>query len=77
MSEDIYIVLLEDRHTDPQMFPYKSLQGAMDKARAIVVDYAYDVEEWEGVEYDDNFLFSATLSCEGDNVSVWKRGLNE
>ena len=49
----------------------------MDKARAIVVDYAYDVEEWEGVEYDDNFLFSATLSCEGDNVSVWKRGLNE
>lgn len=74
--DDIYIVILEDRHVDVQVFAYTVLGVAMNKAKEIITEY--DFHEHEGFEYKytDTFLFAAPLSCEGDHLSVNKIPLN-
>ena len=71
MSE-IYIVILEDRHTDVQVFAYTNYDGAKKKADSIVKDYDYTDEEDFDYTYTDTFLFAAPLSCEGDHLSLNK-----
>lgn len=70
---DFYIVVLNDRHTELELFIYKRRDKALGKARKIVAVCGYEVPEGDGeFEESDDFLFYAPLSSEGDDVTVRK-----
>lgn len=64
----VYLVILEDRHTDPQVEVFLSPETAIERAEEIVEEYDYEPEEPETDARQ--WLFQATLSCEGDHVHV-------
>ncbi len=67
---NVYLVILEDRHTDVQVEVFATKDAALARASQIVEEYEYTppdpdrpVEGWP---------FHATLSGEGDRVRVEK-----
>lgn len=71
MSE-VYLVILEDRHTDVEVRVFADRQDAIDHAEQIVEDYDYDDDKPALGNPPDGWLFHAVLSCEGDSVRVEK-----
>ena len=68
----IYIVIIEDRHTDPIACPFTDPDKAIAEARRIAKDYCEHEEDYEEFNYgrDEGWLFYAEYSCEGDSVHV-------
>lgn len=66
----VWLVILEDRHTDVQVEVYGTRADAIERAIAIVDDYDFQPEEPDVLP--DGWEFNATLSCEGDAVRVEK-----
>lgn len=67
--ERVYLVILEDRHTDLQVELYAEKKDALDRAKAIVAEYGFDGPESTPCA-EGRCLFDARLSNEGDYVSV-------
>jgi hypothetical protein len=72
----VYLVIIEDRHTDVQVEVYATADAALGRAVAVaVVDrerhaYGYEPEEGDD-DYDGSALmFYASTSWEGDCVRV-------
>ena len=73
---EIYIVILEDRHRDVEVFAWHTLASAMTQARNIIARYDYTPEDIH--EVDEKFaILCVPLSPEGDYVTVKKIELGE
>jgi hypothetical protein len=64
----VYLVILEDRHTDVSVDVYADKERAIQAAEQIRDSYEYTPEEPD--EDIDGWLFNATLSTEGDCIRV-------
>lgn len=72
----LYVVMVNDRHSDPEPFVFSTPEAATDFARREVNDYAQrpaDVVE----QQIDGWLYCATYSPEGDSVWVLEKVLDE
>ena len=72
MSEDIWIVLIEDRHSDVGALPFSSEEGAIEAARASAPDDAESEPLTDGMR-KDGWVFYLPYGSEGDHVRVVKR----
>lgn len=61
----VYIVLWEDRHTDPVVELYATQGGALNRAKSITESYPD-----AGVLRIPGCLYAAQLTIEGDFISV-------
>ncbi len=75
MSE-IYIVIVEDRHTDVKVVPFENKDHAIGVARSLAKQYCKFETDYEESDIK-GCLFNAVYSCEGDCVSVVARKLEE
>ncbi len=68
----IYIVIIEDRHTDVTVHPFTTSETAISEAKRIAKEYCRYEEDYEEHDYgkDDGWLFYAQYSCESDHVRV-------
>ena len=73
----VYLVILEDRHTDVEVFPHATERGAVERFDRIVARYRRALGEHAddaGLEVSSKppggWLRHATLSTEGDAVRV-------
>lgn len=76
---DIWVVLVEDRHTDVDALPFSSEEAAVAEAQAQVdARHSEDIEVIELTDrmIGDGWVFNVIYSCEGDNVRVVKRELD-
>lgn len=67
----IYIVIVEDRHTDTECYPFDSVDAAIAFAKEEAADIGTPVEE-----AIDGWLYAARCSSEGDYVRVVEKTLN-
>lgn len=73
----VYVVLIEDRHTDAEIVLFTDREKALAYARETAMDYARDPEtpvEEEEIEGWELFL---CYSCEGDCIRVEAVEVNE
>lgn len=62
----VYIVMVKDRHTDPEPYPFLTAESAIRFARGYLAPYGDEVGECEV----DGWLFYASYSSEGDAIWV-------
>ncbi len=67
----VYLVILEDRHTDVQVEVFMRQEAAMKRAREIVEEYDFG-DGGSDLPTSSEWLFGASLSHEGDYVHVEK-----
>lgn len=69
---EIYIVIVEDRHTDVMTYPFKDKEKAISEAKRIAKKYCKYKEDYKEHDYgqDSGWLFYAEYSCESDSVHV-------
>lgn len=69
---EIYIVVVEDRHTDVEVHPFTDKEKAISKAKRVAKEYCRHEEDYKEHDYgkDVGWLFYAQYSCESDNVRV-------
>ena len=72
---DTWIVLIEDRHTDVEVLPFSTKEGAIAKARDSVPDDAEDGELNDAMRRDGWVLY-LPYGLEGDHVRVVKRTMD-
>ncbi len=79
MDKNIFIVIVEDRHTDTEAFVFENKDVAISEARAAAKEYSNQNEHYVEKDYgrDDGWLFYAEYSSEGDNVRVVASVLNK
>jgi hypothetical protein len=65
---NVYLVILEDRHTDVQVEVFVTKGAAVGRAKQIVEEYDYTPTEPD--KPVEGWPFHATLSGEGDRVCV-------
>jgi hypothetical protein len=74
---DVFIVLIEDRHSDPSVEVFRDVTAAIDRAKAVVREYARypeDIEEGlNGAMERAGWLYYGKFSCENDSVRVEKK----
>jgi hypothetical protein len=64
----VYLVILEDRHTDVEVQVYATAAAALRRTIQIMEQYDYTPDEPD--EEIPGWMYHATLSCEGDCVRV-------
>jgi hypothetical protein len=80
---DVYVVLIQDRHADPDVEVFADPVDAIEYAEKEVRDGARgnidDIEYYEITDSmrRDGCLMFATYSCEGDSVRVTKHQVSE
>ena len=69
---ELYIVIIEDRHSDVAVYPFSNKEKAIQEARRIAKKYCRHPEDYQEHDYgrDIGWLFYANYSCEGDHVLV-------
>jgi hypothetical protein len=79
---DVWVVLVEDRHTDVDALPFSTEEGALAEARAQVIANARHPED---IDWDAGltqgmigagWVLYVPYSCESDTVRVVKRELD-
>lgn len=65
---EIYIVAVEDRHSDIALYPFTNKEKAIEESRRIASNYSQHSGYYEERVYGSTFAI--TYSCEGDSVSV-------
>jgi hypothetical protein len=71
---DVWIVLIEDRHSDVDARPFSSEEAAIAVARSLVPDSAEE-EPLNDAERQDGWLLLLIYGTEGDRVRVIRRSL--
>ncbi len=72
----IYIVIIEDRHSDTAVYPFVNKEVAIAEARKRAKNYCKYPEDYS--EQDINgCLFYAEYSCESDSVCVVAAEVNK
>ncbi len=80
MSE-IWIVIVQDRHTDTDALPYTTEEAAVAKARAIAREYAWHPEDAKDGTLNaemrrDGWVLWLPYGTEGDSVRVVRREMD-
>ncbi len=74
---DVFIVLIEDRHSDPTVEVFQEAPAAIARAKAIVREYArYPEDVAEGLNeamVRARWLYYGKYSCENDSVRVERK----
>lgn len=68
----IYLLVIEDRHSDVKIKPFLNYDKAVSKANELAKEYCThkeDLEENHPAE-GTGILYRCVYSCEGDSVSV-------
>lgn len=68
----IYVMLIQDRHTDEEVYTFTSSEVAVSEARKKakeLCDFSEDYEE-DDCSKDQSWLFSARYSCNDDSIKV-------
>lgn len=79
----IYLVVVQDRHTDDAYEAFTSRESAIEYAKEIASEYGYDRSSEEvksdlaTAELVGDFVYMQTTSCEGDCVSVHEVEVNQ
>ena len=74
----VYIVMIEDRHTDVEVEVYSDETRAIARGKELAQEYAGAGNEEEYLTTEmvkSGWLYNATYSCEGDSVSVQRKEL--
>ena len=68
----IYIVIVEDRHSDVTAHPFTCPLVAVLEAKRMAMEYCRHKEDYKERDYgkDSGWLFYADYSCESDSVRV-------
>jgi hypothetical protein len=72
---DLFLVLIEDRHTDPEPHIFTDREQAISYARERAEDYNIDPEDEElGEAWHENADFFLSIVCthEGDSILVYE-----
>lgn len=74
---EIYLVIVEDRHTDTMVYPFTDMEKAISEARRIAHDYCRHPDYYQEYDYgkDDGWVFYAKYG-ESDCVRVVKSELD-
>ena len=69
---EIYIVIVEDRHSDVEAIPYTNREKAIEVAKKLANKYCRYPEDYQEHDYgkDSGWLFYASYSVESDSVRV-------
>jgi hypothetical protein len=73
---DIWIVLIEDRHSDVEALPFTSEAAALAQARDSVPDDATSGEDLNDAMRRDGWVLYLPYGLEGDYVRVVKRTMD-
>jgi len=77
---NVFIVIIEDRHSDTQVEVFSGEVAAVEHAKAVVKEYGrYPEDISEGLTEPmtrAGWLYHATYSCEGDNVRVERKTID-
>lgn len=73
---DIYVIIINDRHTDIEAMTYADKEEAINKARELAKKYCRHPEDYKEHSYD-GYLFFVSYSCESDYVAVLKTDLKK
>ena len=71
----VYVLLINDRHADPEIQVFTTPEAAIAAAKAAVTEYARHSEDIEEKQIAD-WLYFATYSCENDYVRVTECEIN-
>lgn len=71
----VYVVLIEDRHCDPEVHVFRKRKDAVDEAKALLADYARHVGDVRVTKLNADmrsagWVYRAQYSCEGDRITV-------
>ena len=73
----VYVVLVQDRHTDPEIEVFATEEAALAYAREQALDNAQDPESIEETECDpddvDGWVLTINYGTGGDHVTVMKK----
>lgn len=73
----IYLVVLEDRHSDVQIQCFAALVPAITRAKEITEHYRQQDNEPEETTEETGWHYSAVLTGEGDYIHVEEADLQE
>lgn len=77
----VYVVILEDRHGDPMVKVFSTVELAINYAKRLTEYYPHKEDNFEKTITPsmtrDGWLYYAILSCESDNVKVLQRKIDE
>jgi len=73
----IYVVMVNDRHTDPEPYVFSTAERAIEYARQATQEYAHGPEDIdETLPPPAGWLYSASYSVEDDSVWVIEKELD-
>lgn len=74
--DPVYVVMVNDRHTEPEPFLFSTVVAAIQFARDTAHEWAADPEDIE--ESDINgWHYHVTYSCEGDSIWVIEKSIDD
>lgn len=68
---DLYVVIVDDRHADPEPYLFSTEEAAMSYARQTAQDWLVEAET------PDGWLYYATHRSEGDSVWVLAKAVDD
>jgi hypothetical protein len=74
INNRVFVVLIEDRHADVDVEVYTDRDKAIARGRELAKEYCRYEDDYEE-NTNPAWLFNATYSCEGDNITVYEREL--
>jgi len=76
---EVYIVIIQDRHTDVTAHPFTNIDTAISEAKRIAKEFCRFEEDYQEHDYgkDAGWLFYADYSCESDHVRVVKMEMDK
>lgn len=72
----IYLVMIQDRHTDAEAIPFSTAARAVAYARKVATESARQLEDFEELEVPEDWLYYAKYSVESDCVWVVEKDLD-
>jgi cell division protein YceG involved in septum cleavage len=73
---NVYVTMIEDRHSDPEPYVFSTAEAAIAYARACAREYAHSPDDVQETNVE-GWLYSATYSVEGDSVRVVEKTIDE
>lgn len=72
---DIYVVMVNDRHAEPEAYLFTNKKEAMEFAKATAESYCHDVEDLKEIKIS-GWEYYIEYSCEADCIWVIKKELD-
>ena len=75
----LFMVIIEDRHTDVTVHPFSNEGVAIEEANRVAKELGREHDFYEEHDYgkNDGWLYYANYSCEGDSVRVVEAELDK